>query len=347
MQYFRVGMLYFQEPFSKELDYRISQLGPIRRQNGEEVQILVEHIPIQEYGLDLPFQYDLVVDRASHYFKLGISMLMMLAHRGVRVVNNPFSFHYFINRKDVGYHIAHQLGCSVPPTYVLPPCKTPFFKEDDFVHHQFFDWEGIIEEVGFPCFIKPANGRGARGVTKCNNRMELMEAYDKSGKEIMVLQSMVPSEVEWQVRCLCVGKSIEIAKYIFRDNDQSEYLEDENFLPPEIEKNVIEQSQVICRSMGYEMNSVEFFIDSQGIPWAIDFNNPIPDGRLEALGQMWYERYQNQMIQMVIDAAEEPKAPDFIPDVNVYAEISRENLPREERFKKASLLASKYYKNSY
>ena len=55
MQYFRVGMLYFQEPFSKELDYRISQLGPIRRQNGEEVQILVEHIPIQEYGLDLPF----------------------------------------------------------------------------------------------------------------------------------------------------------------------------------------------------------------------------------------------------------------------------------------------------
>ena len=62
---------------------------------------------------------------------------------------------------------------------------------------------------------------------------------------------------------------------------------------------------------------------------------------------MWYERYQNQMIQMVIDAAEEPKAPDFIPDVNVYAEISRQNLPREERFKKASLLASKYYKNSY
>ena len=345
MQYFRVGMLYFQEPFSRELDYRVSQLHPIMDFQGQEIQILIEHIPIQEYGLDLPFKYDLVIDRASHYFKLGISMLMMLAHKGTKVVNNPFSFHYFIDRKDVGYHIAHQLGCNVPPTYVLPPCKTPFFKEDDFVHHQLFDWETIIDEVGFPCFIKPANGRGARGVSKCNNRMELMEAYDKSGKDIMVIQSMVPSEFEWQVRCLCVGKSIEIAKYIFRDNDQSEYLEDENFLPPEIEKDIIEQSQVICRSMGYEMNSVEFFIDRSGKPWAIDFNNPIPDGRLEALGPMWYERYQNQMIQLILESAKNPHQPDFIPNVNLYADISRENVSKEQRFKKALEAAKKYYEN--
>lgn len=343
MQYFRVGMLYFQEPFSRELDYRISQLHPIKNSQGNEVQILIEHIPIQEYGLDLPFSYDLVIDRASHYFKLGISMLMMMAHRGTKVINNPFSFHYFIDRKDVGYHIAHQLGCNVPPTYVLPPCKTPFFKEDDFIHHQLFDWETIIQNVGFPCFIKPANGRGARGVSRCDNRMELMEAYDKSGKDIMVIQSMVSSEFEWQVRCLCVGKNIEIAKYIFRDNDQSEYFEEENFLSPEIEQNIIDQSQVICRSMGYEMNSVEFFIDTSGKAWAIDFNNPIPDGRLEALGPMWYERYQNQMVQLIIDSALNQSQPDFIPDVNFYADISRESISREERFAKALHLAKKYY----
>ena len=343
MKTFRVGLLYFQEAFSKELEYKVSQLDVVKNHKGQKVQIEVEHVPIQEYGLELPFEYDLVLDRASHYFRLGISMFMMMAHKGIRVVNNPFSFHYFIDRKDVGYYIAHQLGVNVPPTYVLPTCKTPFFKEEDFVHHRLFDWETIIEDVGFPSFLKPANGRGARGVTQCRNRRDIMEAYDESGKEVMVLQSKVNSPYDWQVRCLCMGKNILISKYIFRDFDQSEYLVDENFLSPELEKKIIDQSRVINRSMGYEMNSVEFFIDENDEPWAIDFNNPIPDGRLEALGPYWYEKYQNIIIQMILDYAKESPKSEFIPNVNDYANIARMKISREKKFEKALKLANQYY----
>lgn len=344
MRYFRVGLLYFQETFSKELDYKFSQMEPISDKEGKPVQILVEHVPIHEYGMDLPYEYDLVVDRASHYYKLGISMFMMMAHSGTKVVNNPFAFHYFIDRKDVGYHIAHKLGVKVPPTYVLPPCKTPYFRDEDFSHHRFFDWDKIIADVGFPCFLKPANGRGARGVVQCRNKMELLEAYNDSGKEIMVLQSKVDCPYDWQLRCLCVGKRIEVCKYIFRDYDQSEYIEEVDFLDEKTLQKVLDATKIINRSMGYEMNSAEFFLDKDGEPWAIDFNNPIPDGRQEALGGLWYEKYQDLFVNLIVDCAKEkPSLEPFIPDVNSYAEIARMKISPEKRFVKALKLANKYY----
>ena len=344
MNTYRVGLLYFQETFTRELQYRLKEVGPIKNKNGEELVIHAEHLPIHEFSLDVPYDYDLFIDRASHYFKLGIPICMILAHKGKRVVNNPFSFHYFINRKDVGYYIANQLGIPVPTTYILPVYETPFFKENDFVHHKYFNWEKLAEEVGFPCVLKPANGRGARGVSVCKDFESLLHNYNLSGSEIMVVQTMVDTPYEWQIRCLCMGKNILISKYIFRDFDQSEYLEEDDFLAPKTKKLIEEYCYVVNRSMGYEMNSVEFFIDREGIPWAIDFNNPIPDGRLGALGSLWYERYLQAMVNMVLQMALEPSQHDFIPDVNRYAEIARLEIPARDRFKKALKIAKPYYK---
>ena len=345
MNTYRVGLLYFQETFTKELQYRLKELGPVKNHKGQETLVKAEHIPIHEFSIEFPFSYDLVIDRASHYFRLGIPIFMMMAHKGMRVVNNPFSFHYFINRKDVGYFIANQLGIPVPPTYILPVYETPFFKEDDFLHHKHFNWDQLVRDVGFPCILKPANGRGAKGVRLCEDMDSLLRNYHLSGSEIMVVQSMVDTPYEWQVRCLCMGKHILISKYIFREFDQSEYLEEDDFLEPELKKKIEEYCYVINRSMGYEMNSVEFFIDHEGVPWAIDFNNPIPDGRLGALGSLWYERYLQAMVNMVVDMAIESKEMDFIPDVNRYSKISRQDIPREERFQKALKIARPYYRS--
>ncbi len=345
MRIFRIGLLYFQESFSKELEFRLKQIQPAKDSQGEPIKLEIEHIPISEYDLEGPLEYDLVLDRASHFFPLAKSMFMMMAYRGNHVINNPFSFHYFISRKDMGYFMAHQLGVHVPETFVLPMKETPFFKKEDFVHHRHFNWGQIIERVGFPCFIKPANGRGARGVHECSDPDELLAAYEDSGTEVMVVQSKVDSPYPWQVRCLCLGKQIMITKYIFRTQDQSEYLEDDDFLSPEVKEQVINQSRVINRAMGYEMNSVEFYLDQDHKPWAIDFNNPIPDGRLEALGPYWYERYLCAMMQMLLEASQEPEKPAFIPNVNPYSEIIRMDLSREERFQKALTLANEYYRD--
>jgi carbamoylphosphate synthase large subunit len=253
------------------------------------------------------------------------------------------SFHYFIDRKDVGFYMAHQLGIKVPETYLLPCCKTPHFKEQDFIYHKHFDWDKIIKDIGFPSILKPANGRGAINVNQCNNKMELMFYYQKSGTELMTLQKKVDSPYDWQVRCICLGKHILPCQYVFRKNDQAEYIDKEDFLPKETLRKVIDSTQIINRAFGYEMNSVEFIIDRDGEPWAIDFNNPVPDGRLSALGEFWYKKYQDAMVNMIIDAAKESQNQPFLPEINQYADIARSNKTPTQKHRAALKIAKKYY----
>jgi len=346
MRTYKVGLLYFREEFGRKLLHSLNQLEPIRDIHGKPVKIQAEHLEVHEWDLDTVLEHDFILDRASHYFKLGIPQFMMRSFLGTHIVNNPLSFQWFIERKDVGYYMAHHVGVKIPPTFILPVCDTPFFKKEDFAYHRLFEWERMIETVGFPCIMKPANGRGARGVYQCSNRRELMEAYSLSGSEIMTIQAKVHSPYPWQLRCLCIGRNIRIIKYIFREGDRSEYLPDQDFLPPHVEKQVREACMVLNRIFGYEMNSVEFFLDSNDIPWAIDFNNPIPDGRLEALGQQWHDIYLQDMLQLVIEKAQNPEAADFLPNLNEYAKIARMPLSPQEKFAHALALSKGYYEKT-
>jgi len=97
--------------------------------------------------------------------------------------------------------------------------------------------------------------------------------------------------------------------------------------------------------LGYEMNSVELFIDEQGELQAIDFNNPVPDGRLKALGEIFYNDYQQALCDLVVDIVREQRPFDFLPpDVNRFAQIARRaDLTREQKFQMALELANRYY----
>ena len=66
----------------------------------------------------------------------------------------------------------------------------------------------------------------------------------------------------------------------------SRYFFEEAFLSAETGRKVLDYAKVINRAFGYEMNPIEFIIDRQGEPWAIDFNNPVPDSRREVLGEV-------------------------------------------------------------
>lgn len=343
MRVFKVGLLHFREAFGKDLLHRLQQMAPLKDDKGEEIILQAEHIPVHEWDMDYNFDHHLILDRASHYFKIGVPQFMMRAFDGCQIVNHPLSFHWFIERKDVGFRLAHQMGVAIPTTFVLPVCDTPFFKKEDFVHHRLFQWDDILSKIQFPCILKPSNGRGARGVYQCSNRRELMDAYRASGSEVMTLQQKVDSPYPWQLRCLCIGKQIRIVKYIFREGDRSEYLDEVDFLDPETEQLVLDSTKIINRLFGYEMNSVEFFLDRNNKPWAIDFNNPIPDGREEALGDHWYEEYVQMMLEMIIDKALNPTPGRWLPDLEPFAQIGRSEDPLPVRFKKALKIANLYY----
>jgi hypothetical protein len=342
---FNVGLIHFTNPFGLELEKRLNEVPPFEDKDGNTVKIEAEHVTIHEIDLEYETKYGMIIDRGSHLFKQGIGILMSYAFKGIYVINNPLSFHFFIENKDVGYSIAHELGIKIPTTYILPPHTTPHLEGDNFRYHTLFDWEGMMEKVGFPCIIKPAGGRAAIAVNKAHNMDELFYHYNESREMIMTVQKIVESDNEWQIRCICVGKKIIPIKYIFRKMDMSEYIYDPEFLTPEQGKVVIESARIINRAFGYEMNSVEFIIDKEGIPWAIDFNNPIPDGRESVLGPVFYNDYQNGLVQRAIEVAKNKPRYLFLPDLNKFSEIAQMAVSKEEKFKLALTEANKYYLN--
>ncbi len=343
---FNIGILHFNNQFGIDLEERLNNVDVFEDKNGNKVKINAEHVSVHEIDLDFKTKYNMIIDRGSHRFKQGIGILMTYAFKGVYVINNPLSFHFFIDNKDVGYAIANELGINVPSTFILPPHTTPNFEAENFKYHKIFDWKKMMNKIGFPCIIKPAGGRGAIAVNTCNNMEELLYHYNQSGEMIMTVQKIVDTETDWHVRCICVGKKIIPIKYIFRKMDASEYIYDESFLTPEQGKEVIESARIINRAFGYEMNSVEFMIDKQGKLWAIDFNNPIPDGRLSSLGSVFYNDYQQAFVERAIDLAINKPESLFLPKLNEFSKIAQMDIPKEEKYKLALDEANKYYLKS-
>ena len=159
----------------------------------------------------------------------------------------------------------------------------------------------------------------------------------------MTVQSYVESSPPWHVRCLCIGRKIIPMKYIFGRGDQSRYIYEENFLTQEQGQEIIDSTKIINRAFGYEMNSVEFILDTQGNPWAIDFNNPVPDARKNLLGDIFYDDYVHAMVQRVCEVAREGASRFFVPDINRYSSLSRLQVSRKEKFKIALKIADEYY----
>jgi hypothetical protein len=340
-----VGSLHFSEAFGDDTVERLNALPPIEAADGQQYKIRAEHIAIHEVTIDYRTKYRLVIDRYSYLYPQAIGVFMGWAFRGVYLINNPFGFYYYLNNKDAAYIVARELGIAIPKTYILPPKEVPAFTQADFKYHRHFDWEGMTRELGFPLIIKPADGREAIGVNTAHDLRELLSYYDQSGSKVMLLQQKVRTPFPWQIRCLCVGKRIVPIKYIFRKQDASEYLFDPQFLSPSLGQRVIDSCKIINRLLGYEMNSVELFVDEEGVLQAIDFNNPVPDGRRQALGTVFYEDYQKALVELVVDVIREGRTMDFLPpDLNRFAAIARRSdLDTEQKFQEALKLANRYY----
>ncbi len=345
MQY-HVGLLYFTEALGDALLESINAAPRVAKPDGGEIELVAQHMEITEFDIDHQSRYSLIIDRASHRLEIARGVLMSHAFRGVHVINNPLSFHYFIAHKDVGYSIVRRLGVRVPATFTLPPHSSPRLERGDFRFHRHFQWEKMMSKVGFPCYLKPAEGRAAEGVSLCENMQELLEAYDASGDRSMTVQAAVAGPHKWHLRCLCVGREIIVMKYIFRPGDRSEYLPDKSFLTPNQGREVIDSCRIINRAFGYEMNSVEFVIDDKGKAWAIDFNNPVPDGRPGELGEMFFEDYVGALSRRAAELALSPVRSLFLPDLNAFSAIAQLDIDEDTRRDRALEQANRFYEPS-
>ncbi|HMO81057.1 MAG TPA: hypothetical protein PKD24_09715 [Pyrinomonadaceae bacterium] len=293
----RVGIL-----VGREITFPESIINSINEKGGGRV--VAEMVKVGGIRLDQDRKYDVIIDRISHEVPYYRAMLKRMALEGTHIINNPFW--WSADDKFFNYSLAAKLGIAIPKTVLLP--QHAYIKDivsDSLRNLEFpIDWEGIVNYVGFPAFLKPHDGGGWKNVSKVNSLEELWVEYNQSGTLCMTLQEGI--EYDQFVRCYCVGQE----KVLIMPYDPSkpylsgmQYVNVENYLTPELHKRVEQDVITICKALGYDLNTVEFAI-KDGVPYAIDFMNPAPDAELASVGEYNHNWIVENMTEFILNKLE-------------------------------------------
>lgn len=296
----RVGILVGREKtFPEALIKTINERG-----NRETV---AEFITLGGIRHDDPPKYDLVVDRISHEVPFYRATLKRMALEGTIIINNPFW--WSADDKFFNYSLAAKLGVAVPRTVLLP--QKDYIKgivSESLRNLEFpLDWQGIIDYVGLPAFLKPFDGGGWKNVSKINSLEELWKEYDETGTLCMTLQSAV--DFDQFVRCYCVGQEeVMIMAYDPRKPYLSgeQYIHHPEYLAPALRDRVTKDVRTLCTALGYDLNTVEFAIKDD-VPYAIDFMNPAPDAELASVGEFYHNWIVNAVADLIFKRLAEPR----------------------------------------
>jgi hypothetical protein len=134
--------------------------------------------------------------------------------------------------------------------------------------------------------MKPFAGGGWKHVYKLHNREEFFHNHRETGQLVMLLQEEIVFEEYY--RCYCIGgKYVHIMPYEPRNPHHLRYIS--NFKPsPDRLHQMEELVQRINLYLGYDFNTVELAI-RDGVPYAIDFCNPVPDADRPSVGEDNFE----------------------------------------------------------
>lgn len=294
----RVGIL-----VGREVTFPESIINSINEKSGGKV--VAEMITIGGIRMDEPKKYDVIIDRISHEVPYYRATLKRFALEGTYIINNPFW--WSADDKFFNFALAAKLGVAIPKTVLLP--QHSYIKDitpESLRNLEFpIDWEGVIDYVGFPSFLKPFDGGGWKNVSKIHSIEELFTEYNQSGTLCMTLQEGI--EYDQFVRCYCVGKE----KVLIMPYDPSkpylsgmQYVNVDDYLSPELHARVEKDVKTICTALGYDLNTVEFAI-KDGIPYAIDFMNPAPDAELASVGEKNHRWIVDNMTEFILKKLDE------------------------------------------
>jgi hypothetical protein len=266
--------------------------------NRRHAGVTAEYITVGGVRMAEKVEYDTIVDRISHEIPFYRAFLKTAVLGGTKVINNPFW--WTADDKFFNYSLATYMGIAIPKTVLLPQkdYKEGVVSESLRNLEYPLDWQGILDYIGLPAFIKPYDGGGWRGVSRVNNIQELMEKYDASGTDCMVLQEYIA--FDHYVRSYCIGKrDVYPMPY---DPVFQRYLVADNYLDPAIEERVRRETILINEALGYDINTVEFAI-KDGTPYAIDYMNPAPDADWWSVGSVYFKWMVEKVADLAVDTA--------------------------------------------
>jgi len=294
----KIGVLFgWENSFPSALVERINARNPagIKAEFLQTGAVLANQAP----------RYAVIIDRISHDIPFYRAFLKHAALNGTTVINDPSlcsSDDKFLN-----YALAARLGVAVPPTVLLPQKEyAPGTTEKSLRNLEFpLDWDAIFAAVGEHGFLKPVHGAGGRDVYEVRSRNEFFRAYDQSRRLCMVYQKAVAFSDYY--RCFVVGrKNVRIMAYDPRKPFAERYLKRAaratSFKARKLFARMEEDALKLCRALGYDLNTVEFAVE-KGVPYAIDFMNPVPDADINSVGPHHFEWIVKQTADLAIARA--------------------------------------------
>jgi hypothetical protein len=261
----------------------IQELDVTVQSGGDEIRFAVERVPIEPYSLRAKVPYDLIVDRLTWWYAPMREWLKKaVLVDGAYTWNNPWSIES--NQKHTAYAAMTALGLPIPETWMVPP-KSYEPKPDLEItlqrYARLFDLKEAGAAVGYPCFMKPYDGGGWVGVTRCDDEAALRAAYEKSGKSLMHVQSgVVP--FDRFVRCIGLGPQTMLLSYDPSAPLHERYRVATGFLTAAEQRLIEDITLTINAFFGWDFNSCEALL-RQGTWYPIDFANPCPDSQVTSL----------------------------------------------------------------
>jgi glutathione synthase/RimK-type ligase-like ATP-grasp enzyme len=267
--------------------------------------VVGESVKVGPLRQDVPPAYDVILDRISHEVPFYRTYLKHAAMTGIQVVNNPFW--WSCDDKFINNVIAQSVGVAVPKTVLLPHKQhPPNTRTESFTNLVYpLDWDEVFAYLGFPIFMKPADGGGWRDVYKVDDAASFFRAYDQSGSLSMMAQEAI--EFTDYYRCYGIGrKNVRAMRYDPREPFEHRYAKNAPPTEAKLLRRIEADCLALCRALGYDMNTLEFAV-RDGIPYAIDFMNPAPDCDLFSVGQDNFDWVLHEVTELLIDRALHPR----------------------------------------
>lgn len=280
----------------------------VERINGFEMpDLTAEFVQLGAVRMAEPSRYAVIVDRISHDVPFYRAYLKNAALDGAYIINNPFW--WSADDKFFNYALATRLGVAIPRTVILPHKEHPPGTTDRSMRNLQYplNWKDVFEYVGFPAFLKPFDGGGWRDVHKVNSPDEFFRAYDQTRTLCMTLQAAV--DFREYFRCYVVGQEdVHIMPYDPRQPFHERYVKHPPAYDPALLARVEHDAALLCRALGYDLNTVEFAVED-GTPYAIDFMNPAPDADLHSVGGANFDWIVNKVAELAVRKATETREP--------------------------------------
>jgi hypothetical protein len=309
----------------------------VERINSLKVEgVSAEFVKLGGVKMAGPSGYRVIIDRISQDIPFYRAYLKNAALTGTIVINNPFW--WTADDKFFNYALASKLGVAIPPTVLLPHNRHPEGTTDQSMRNLMFplNWEEIFEYVGFPAFLKPYSGGGWKHVYKVHSPEEFFHYYNQTGDLCMTLQHGV--EFKEYFRCYAVGQeNVHVMHYDPKAPFHERYVKNPPPTDPKLYERVVKDARTLCRTLGYDLNTVEFAVED-GIPYAIDFLNPAPDAEITSVGQGNFEWIVGAVAELAVKKALSDENParelrwaGFLKGADLDAEKAEKAAPRRKR----------------